>query len=214
VAAAVAASRQTPQSIAAPCALPGTTVVGAHDRGMRLLAISFAAGTSSFRRWRRPPAGVSPGKSPAACNAGWGVRLASLSSQGRLASGSELLRNMGLCLFRCVRSPPRSRIPPPSANRRRRGGKQGRAILASTQSPTSLGQVDSFHVARPEQARGYSASACYDRCFWEQSVHRPGVPRVAHPGHASVCAGAYAVRCGCGHRPAQASGAGCSSRRV
>jgi hypothetical protein len=161
-----------------------------------------------------PSADLSPGKSPAASSAGWRVRLARVSSQGRLASGSELLGNMRPRLFCCVRSPLRSRIPPRTATRGRRGGKQGRSITASTQRPASLGLVDSFHVESPEQARGYSASACYDRCFWEQSVHRPGVPRVAHPAHASVCAGAYAVRCGCAHRPAQASGAGCSSRRV
>jgi hypothetical protein len=129
-------------------------VLGAHHGGIRSLAISFPAGTSSFRRWRQPPGGVSGPKSPAASSAGWGVRLASFSTQGRLASSGELPRNMGPSLLRCVRSPPRSRIPPPSATRRRRGGKQGRSIRASTQRLTSLRLVDSFHVVSPEQARG------------------------------------------------------------
>jgi hypothetical protein len=197
---------------------PGSIVVGTRGRGIGMLAIAFPAATSSFPRWRQPLAGVSAAKSPVAISAGWGVRLASFSPQGRRASSRELPRNIGPSLFRCVRSPPRSRIPPPSATRRRRGGAQGRSVTASTQSPPWLGLVDSFHVAPPEQARGYSASACHDRGSWEQSTHRPGVPRVAHPArhsaHASVCAGAYAVRRGCAHRPAQASGANCSSRRV
>jgi hypothetical protein len=47
---------------------------------MRLLAITFLAGTYSFRRWRRPPAGVSAVKSPAASSAGWRFGFASFST--------------------------------------------------------------------------------------------------------------------------------------
>jgi hypothetical protein len=118
-----------------------------------------------------------------------------------------------------VRSPSRSQFPPPAASRGRRGGKQGRSIMASTQSLPSLGLVDSFHVAPPEQARGYSASACHDRCACEQNPPSPwraegGASGTAHRAQASVPAGAYPVRRGCAHGRAQGSRAGCNTRRV
>jgi hypothetical protein len=175
-------------------------------------------GTASFRRWRRPPAGVSPATFPAAVSAGWGLRLAGFSSQGGLASASERLRNMRLRLLVCVRSPPRSRIPPPAATRGRRGGKQGRSLLASTQRPTSLGLVDSFHVEPPERARGYSASACHDRCSWKPGAHRPGVLRAAHPArrirHMQAPALGRMLFAAARRSPAHASRAACNSRRV
>jgi hypothetical protein len=175
-------------------------------------------GTASFRRWRRPPAGVSPATFPAAVSAGWGLRLAGFCSQGGLASGSERLRNMRPRLFGCVRSPPRSRIPPPAATRGRCGGKQGRSSIASTQRPTSLGLVDSFHVEPPEQARGYSASACHDRCSWKPGAHRPGVLRAAHPArrirHMQAPARGRMLFAAAGRSPAHASRAACNSRRV